>query len=307
MSVLVGRHFILGFQGTGLPPWVEEFASEFGLGGVILFDYSVDKKNYDNNIESPAQVQALIREIHQLPGRPKVFIDQEGGKVRRLKESLGFAPLVSHQEFATWSLSKQKDHLRRSFSELKELGVDVNLGPVVDINYNPTSPDIGAYQRSFSSDINVVKSCALLWCEIAKEFDLELCLKHFPGLGSANQNSHESLTDISGLITPEQEELFYTLLPEVPGHHILVSHAVANEWAEGLPLSISEQAVLKVRKRFPKASIITDDMQMRALLAIQPLPQACQQAIQSGVDMICIGNNLMNHELELTEMARSLV
>jgi len=95
----VGELFILGFFGKAVPVWLKQFAARYGLGGVILFDYSCRTQQYDNNIESPEQVQRLCSEIAALPSGPMVFIDQEGGLVRRLKESRGFAPLPSAKEF----------------------------------------------------------------------------------------------------------------------------------------------------------------------------------------------------------------
>ncbi len=95
----VGELFILGFFGKTVPAWLKQFAARYGLGGVILFDYSCRTQQYDNNIESPEQVRRLCGEIAALPSAPMVFIDQEGGLVRRLKESRGFAPLPSAKEF----------------------------------------------------------------------------------------------------------------------------------------------------------------------------------------------------------------
>src|SRR3982751_2800556 len=94
-----GELFTLGCHGKAVPDWLKAFAARFGLGGVILFDYSVRTRQYDNNIESPEQVRALCAEIARLPSAPLVFIDQEGGLVRRLKETRGFAPLPAGEGF----------------------------------------------------------------------------------------------------------------------------------------------------------------------------------------------------------------
>ena len=83
----IGELFILGFFGKTIPAWLREFAGRYGLGGVILFDYSCQTQEYDNNIESPEQVQGSAKRFPRLPSHPMVFIDQEGGLVRRLKES----------------------------------------------------------------------------------------------------------------------------------------------------------------------------------------------------------------------------
>src|SRR3981189_1932495 len=88
-SMSVGELFILGFFGKTIPAWLRQFAARYGLGGIILFDYSCQTRHYDNNIESPEQLRGLCHEISALPSSPMVFIDQEGGLVRRLKESRG--------------------------------------------------------------------------------------------------------------------------------------------------------------------------------------------------------------------------
>ena len=109
----VGELFILGFFGKTIPDWLKQFAARYGLGGVILFDYSVRTREYDNNIESPEQVRGLCAEIAALPSSPMVFIDQEGGLVRRLKEGRGFAPLPSAKEFNRLPAEEKRKHTGR--------------------------------------------------------------------------------------------------------------------------------------------------------------------------------------------------
>ena len=121
MSMQVGELFILGFFGKSIPPWLREFAARFGLGGVILFDYSVRTRQYDNNIESPAQVRELCAQIAALPSAPMVFIDQEGGLVRRLKEARGFSPLPSAKDFNRLVAAEKRSILTASFNELRAL------------------------------------------------------------------------------------------------------------------------------------------------------------------------------------------
>src|SRR6266487_547153 len=74
-NMSVGELFILGFFGKIVPPWLKAFADRFGLGGVILFDYSCQTRQYDNNIDSAEQVRRLCDEIACLPSRPMVFVD----------------------------------------------------------------------------------------------------------------------------------------------------------------------------------------------------------------------------------------
>lgn len=298
--------FILGFQGPRIPTWLKTFATSGYLEGIILFDYSLANKNYENNIFSVQQLKELIQEIHELPNRPKVYLDQEGGKVRRLKESRGFRPLVSHLEYASLPKAERLSQLSSAFLEMKDLGVDVNLGPVLDINYDKQSGDIGVYGRSFSEDINTVRKCAQEWFQVAQQFQMDLCLKHFPGLGRAQSNSHKALTNLDQLLDTEQIDLFFELLPLVPGSRLLISHATHPEWSDfgSYPMSISKKTVQQIRARYPTAVLVTDDIQMRALLDAISLTEACQQAAENGIDLICIGNNLYNHEDQMLSLIK---
>src|SRR5512138_2733892 len=117
----VGELLILGFFGKTVPAWLKAFAARFGLGGVILFDYSVRTKQYDNNIDTPEQVRSLCAEIARLPSSPLLFIDQEGGLVRRLKETRGFAPLPSAKEFNLLPPQEKRSILAASLHELRAL------------------------------------------------------------------------------------------------------------------------------------------------------------------------------------------
>ena len=193
----IGELFILGFFGKTVPVWLKQFAARYGLGGAILFDYSCRTQQYDNNIESPEQVQRLCAEIAALPSGPMVFIDQEGGLVRRLKESRGFAPLPSAKEFNHLAPDEKRAILTASFAEMRRLGIHYDFAPVIDVDYNPDNPNIGRIKRSFSADIAEVEANALLASEVARAQRIGLCLKHFPGIGGAAVDSHQEFMDIS--------------------------------------------------------------------------------------------------------------
>src|SRR5215475_12441195 len=226
----VGELFILGFYGKTIPDWLREFAARFGLGGVILFDYAVLTRQYDNNIDSPEQVGALCAEIASLPSCPLVFIDQEGGLVRRLKDTRGFAPLPSAKDFNLLPLQEKRAILAASLHELRRLGIRYNFAPVIDVDYNPDNPNIRPIKRSFSADIGEVEANALLMSNVAREARVGLCLKHFPGIGGANVDSHEDFMDISDTLHAGQEALFYALAPAIFGDAVLVSHAIVRRW-----------------------------------------------------------------------------
>ncbi|QOZ29453.1 glycoside hydrolase family 3 protein [Bradyrhizobium sp. CCBAU 51753] len=302
----VGELFILGFYGKVIPPWLRDFAARFGLGGVILFDYSCQTRQYDNNIASPAQVQSLCAEIAALPSNPLVFIDQEGGLVRRLKDSLGFQPLPSARDFNRLPTGEKQAILAASYGELRQLGIRYNFAPAIDVDYNPDNPNIGRIKRSYSADIGEVEANARLVDAAARQAGVGLCLKHFPGIGGADVDSHLEFMDISDALRPEQEELFYTLAPQIHGDAVLVSHAIVRAWDAQHPMTMSSNAIGRLRRRLPETLLITDDMQMQGLQKALGTRAASLKAIGAGMDMLCIGNNLFDQEQEMAGIAEAI-
>jgi len=302
----LGELFILGFFGKKVPNWLKQFAARFGLGGVILFDYSCRTRQYDNNIESPEQLRDLCAEISSLQSAPMLFIDQEGGLVRRLKEMRGFQPLPSAKEFNHLAPEDKRTILAASFTELRQLGIHYNFSPVVDVDYNPDNPNIGRIERSYSADIAEVESNALLVNEIAREAHVGLCLKHYPGIGGAVVDSHQEFMDISDSLRPEQEELFYRLAPRMFGDAVLVSHAIVRQWDQNRPMTLSPAGIGRLRSRLPDTLLITDDMQMQGLQKALGTQAASLKSLQAGMDMLCIGNNLFDQEQEMAGIADHL-
>jgi beta-N-acetylhexosaminidase len=302
----VGELFVLGFRGLEIPTWLREFEHELGLGGVILFDYNCQSKAYDNNIQSPEQVRALCREISSLPSKPLLLIDQEGGKVRRLKEKLGFAPLPSAKSFNSLSPSDKKRLATASFREQRELGFDYDLMPVIDLDLNLSNPDLGAVERCYTADPKELRDNVAILSKAARSAGLGLCLKHFPGMGGATVNSHEELTDLSGLVPDEQIQLFYELGEDLPGQAVLISHGILREWDPRFPVSMSKAGIRRLRERLPDALLISDDLQMQALQRMLPSREASVQGIRAGLDLILIGNNLMAEDGFCLDHARHL-
>lgn len=296
---------MLGFRGLVLPEWLRAFAAEFGLGGVLLFDRDLQQGGL-RNVESPEQLRALTTEIHALPGRPLVFVDQEGGRVRRLKPAAGFCELPSAKVFASLAEGEARRFAAASCREMKALGIDFDLAPVIDLDTNPDNPNIGRIERAFSADPDEVARCARLFGEAARAVGLGLCVKHYPGLGGARTDSHLALTELSGLVSAEQEALFYALVAELPGQAALFSHGFVREWDAARPVSISAAAVARFRAQVPGALLITDDLQMQGLQGAATTADAVFAALEAGLDLLCIGNNLLAQSGECLEIARAL-
>ena len=235
-----------------------------------------------------------------------VFIDQEGGLVRRLKEGRGFAPLPSAKEFNHLAAAEKRSILTASLGELRALGIHYDFAPVIDVDYNPDNPSIGKIKRSYSADIGEVEANALLMSEVAREACVGLCLKHFPGIGGARVDSHEEFMDISDALYPEQEALFYSLAPKMFGNAVLVSHGIVRQWDERNPATLSPAAIGRLREKLPDTLLITDDMQMQGLQKALGTRAASLQSLKAGIDMLCIGNNLFDQEREMADIADAI-
>ena len=193
-----------------------------------------------------------------------------------------------------------------SYRELRQLGIHYNFAPVIDVDYNPDNPNIGSIKRSYSADIGEVEANALLVNQAARGARIGLCLKHFPGIGGASVDSHQDFMDISDALHPEQEELFYSLAPKMFGDAVLVSHAIVRQWDRENPATLSPAAIGRLRRRLPATLLITDDMQMQGLQKAHGTSEASLRAVKAGMDMLCIGNNLLDQERQMAGIADAI-
>ncbi|MBW3645580.1 MAG: glycoside hydrolase family 3, partial [Actinobacteria bacterium] len=183
----IGELLMVGFPGTDLDdsdPILQQVKAG-QVGGVVLFDVDVATGS-SRNIDSPEQLTALVAKLQNAAPSPLlVAIDQEGGRVSRLKERYGFPPTLSHQELGERnSLELTRNEARETAGILADVGINLNLAPVVDVNVDPASPAIGALGRSFSGDPAVVTDHARAMIEAHRSAGVLTAVKHFPGHGS---------------------------------------------------------------------------------------------------------------------------
>ena len=166
LDVKIGQMILAGFRGYTLKeknPIVDDLA-ECCLGGVVLFDYDVAWGKYKRNIKSPEQLAELDAELQAATPYPPLLIsiDQEGGRVNRLKPTYGFPPSYSQQYLGDLNdLAFTHACGETTAQTLQAAGINLNLAPVVDLNVNPDNPIIGRYERSFSADPDIVTAHAL--------------------------------------------------------------------------------------------------------------------------------------------------
>ncbi len=294
----IGQMIIAGFKGLQINPKdpVVRDIQQFNIGGVILYDEEVSDPNERwRNIRSTEQTKSLIQNLKKVDESLLICIDQEGGNVQRLKEEYGFLACPSWNEIGSHNDEKVTRKFAASISNtLNELGINVNLAPVVDLEVNGD-----AYQskesRCFSSDPSIIADHSQIFVEAHQNKNVICTLKHFPGLGSAQDDTHEGFTDISNTWSEREIEPFKQLIDQGKVDLIMVGHSFHREIDPGWPASMSEKTVnglLRTELNYDGV-VICDDPMMGAISNQYDFETAMGQIINASVDLLCFGNNLV--------------
>ncbi len=300
----IGQMIMAGFRGFTIdeinPAFIQQIR-EGHIGGIILFDYDVVKKKAERNIQSPEQVKQLITDLQEKAELPLfVAVDQEGGKVNRLKAAYGFPASVSAQYLGELdNLDSTRYYAQRTANTLTSLGFNVNFAPVADVNVNPASPAIGNIERSYSADPDVVIKHASEVVNVQAEKGIISTLKHFPGHGSATADSHKGVTDITNYWSKEELKPFKVISQTAPSVAIMTAHVVNNKIDSLYPATMSEKVINDILRKDLGFSglVFSDDLQMKAVNKMYPFETILERAILAGVDVLVMGNNLELEEL----------
>jgi beta-N-acetylhexosaminidase len=282
-----GQLLIAGFDGHQIPVELRALAREFGLGGVILFA---------RNVADPEQVAEVAFEASRLvPDLPLwVSIDQEGGRVARLK-----APFTEWPPMATLGRSGDvalaERFARALAAELKAVGVTLDYAPVLDVHTNPKNPVIG--DRALADN---AKDVAKLGAAIVRTLQAEgvaACGKHFPGHGDTSADSHHELPIVEHppdrLRAIEFEPFRAAIAARVAT--IMTAHVLVPSLDEQRPATLSARIVTDVLRRELRYEgvILSDDLEMKAIAAQYAVPEAAVMAMESGCDgmLICSGDH----------------
>ena len=293
----IGQMITVGFRGTEISEdsYIVKVIQDVEIGGVILFDFDIPSKSFPRNILNPEQTKKLIFDLQSYSSTPLfVAIDAEGGKINRLKPEYGFSDFLSPKELGEIGDTEttKKEALKLS-QELKNLGFNMNLAPVVDVNINPNNPIIGALGRSFSSDPREVTSHAQAFIEAHNQNNVITVAKHFPGHGSSSGDSHLGMVDVTKTYK-EEEILPYRILQEKGLLNVVMTAHIFNRKIDkDYPATLSGiflRDILRKEIGF-KGIIISDDMQMEAITNYYGIEEATIKAINSGCDIVLFSNN----------------
>jgi beta-N-acetylhexosaminidase len=290
LETAAARLLTVGFHGKALTPDLERLLAR-GVGGVILFS---------RNVGGPREVLELTRALKRRAGRPLlVSIDQEGGKVTRLRE--GFTPLPAFRSLgALGDPLLARDYGRLVGSELLAVGVDLDFAPVLDVDTNPDNPVIGL--RSLGADPAIVAELGVAFAAGLGDAGVAACGKHFPGHGDTQTDSHLELPrlthPLSRLEKVELVPFAAAVAAGIPA--IMTAHVVFEALDMERPATMSA-AVLRslLRERLGYGGVVfSDDLEMQAIADHYAIDAVMLQGLEAGVDSF-----LVCHTAELAHRA----
>ncbi len=286
LDEMIGQMIMVGVGGSSEnDTWVKQLGRDIKggkVGGVILFA---------NNIENPKQLKKLTTFIKSIKSRHPLLlaIDQEGGKVQRLNSKNGFHTYPSAFELSrNRTLLESRGVYEEMAGELKMYGFNLNFAPVVDLDINPDSPAIGRMKRSYSDKEEIVIAYSNEFLEAQKKSGIISVLKHFPGHGSALEDSHKSLTDVSKSWEYRELKPYYDFIKYNKVDAVMVGHINLQRFDEVYPASLSSKMIkglLRGQLGFDGV-VFSDDMQMRAISDIYGMKGSVILAINAGVDVL---------------------
>lgn len=282
--------FGVGLSGPTLEANERAILEEQPPSAVILFR---------RNIETEGQLLRLVGEIRALPGRPILFIDQEGGPVDRLRDFAG--PFPSFHAAARAGLARRAGELAGRACAL--FGFDVDLAPVVDRRL-PGAGESVLGERAAAADAGEIIAAGRAFLEGLHERGVGGCLKHFPGLGRARFDTHYDLP----VLPDERQELAEDLRPFRALHElagaVMVSHAARE--SDPVPSSLSREIATRLLRGelgFDGAAL-SDDLEMGALARFGGLPERSAAAANAGCDLVFVCSRIEEYPACVEEVGR---
>jgi len=306
---MIGRLIVAGVRGAAHGDSTLEADLEAcrscAVKGIVLFDVDAPsmaarlargepadaaRANAVRNIINPAQTKELIEHIrHALGAGAWVAVDQEGGRVARLRPERGFLPSLPARDFARLEPVEQAAEADRQARQLADLGFRVNFAPCVDLAINPENPVIAKHGRAFSDDPGVVTGCAEVFIGAHRRRRIITCIKHFPGHGSAGADSHLGLVDVTRLADPPRELLpFRNLIRAGMADMVMTAHILNRSIDPVHPATLSPAFINDALRRDLgyHGVVITDSLDMRALADSCSLEESVVRALNAGVDLL---------------------
>ncbi len=287
----IASMLMFGFRGADIEDQgvleIVEDIGKLGLGGVLLFGY---------NIDFPKQLKNLTDLLLQADSRLLIAVDQEGGRVQRLSSKNGFENFDSAKKIATsYSPEKAYSTYLGMAKTLKDYGINFNFAPCVDIDTTPPCSVIGGFERSFSNNPQTVINYSKQFIDAHKKHNIISTLKHFPGHGFAQSDTHRGLTDTTDSANTDLElKPYKNLLSDSSNTAVMTAHIINRNLDEsGSPATLSKKiitGILRENLSF-QGVVVTDALEMGAIRNYYALEDVVHRSINAGNDILVFARN----------------
>ena len=290
---------MVGFKGDSVTDDCDaaRYVRDLKVGAIVLFDIDLTGEATlgSRNITSKQRLARMTSQLRAWADYPLLIaVDQEGGKVARLKPQYGFQPTVTAEYLGTVdNEDTTRYYSARLAREMREVGINVNLAPVVDV-LNHDCPAVGHFERSFATDPATIARHAGWFIDESHRQGVLCTLKHFPGHGNATDDSHYGFVDVTNKWSRLELEPFGRLIASGQAHLIMTAHLFNRQIDADYPATLSAKTInglLRSEMGFDGV-VVTDDLYMQAILDLYSIPEALELAINAGADLICVGNNI---------------
>ena len=303
----IGSMLMVGFMGTTAPRGSQicQDIYKYNLAGVILFDVNPVNHRKPKNIKNKEQVKNLTKQLQACSRDNKLLIavDQEGGKVQRLKRKYGFYgrfPKASNVRKKN-EAQIQTDYFNMA-EELSSVGINYNLAPVVDLAINKRNRVIYKLGRSFGANPKDVARYSAIFVSAMRNNGVLSSLKHFPGHGSSVGDTHKGFVDVTNLWKKKELEPYRILAEQGYIDTVMVAHVFNKKIDSKYPATLSAKTInglLREDIGFDGV-VITDDLQMGAI-GNYSLRDRLRLTIGAGNDILLFGNQLSVRNMVTTQ------
>lgn len=306
LDIKIGQMLIIGFPKADVDPIVLREISEGKVGSIIIFEKNIPAKN------SFAALKKISWTYQKAASIPLfVCIDQEGGKVNRLKDKYGFPRSITADAMGkSNSLDSVRFYAEATASTLAGLGINVNFAPVVDLAVEVNNPVIYKHGRAFSNNEDSVVLLAKEFIKQHRKYGVITSLKHFPGHGSSKEDTHLGIADVTNYWTERELSPYKMLIDSGYADAVMTSHIVnRNLDKQGRPGTLSADildGILRQRLNFD-GLVFSDDMQMHAITKHYGLEDAIKLAINAGVDIMTFSNNITGSDERTVDRVHAII
>ncbi len=293
LDIMIGQMIMVGFHGKTADADTALFSDikKGYVGGVILYEKNISASKPWTGVKN---LTFAMQKAASIP--LWIAIDQEGGRVNRLKTKYGFPPSVTAKYLGSIdNPDSTRFYADLTAATLAGLGINVNFAPVTDLATNATNPIIAGKGRAYSADPLVVARHAGVVVASHRNFHIVTSLKHFPGHGSSTGDTHLGMADVTVVWTPDELIPYRLLIQAGMVDAIMTAHIINGRLDSlELPATLSHavvQGLLRNELGYDGV-VFSDDMHMRAISDHYGLKTAIKRCINAGVDVLLFSNNL---------------